>query len=148
MITYRILAKHRLILLWSRGETSLEECKRLIAHVKSDPEFSPRFDVITDLTELDRPLTTEEIQQMVQIDLPKIRNAIIAPRDGIYGASRTFQSLSEGKQPLETAVFRDRAAALQWLGKDPAVIGGLLRNSEKRDLPPDMRMECDRRMIP
>jgi len=47
-----------------------------------------------------------------------IRTAILAPSDLQFGIGRMFENLNQ--HPLvETCVFRDRAAALAWLGNSP-----------------------------
>lgn len=135
MIDYLILPEHQLVLNWNRGNTSINECMEYTLKIQEDPDHSPDFDVITDVTELQQDYTPQEIWQMVHHSKsyrpgtrPK-KNAIIAPSDRTYGTSRMYEQLANGFTPYETAVFRDWTSALEWLEKDPDTIFECLKES-------------------
>ena len=76
---------------------------------------------LVDLTELTvLQITTEEIRDTVAEDrvtaalAPGIFVAIVAPRDYVFGMARMWQAFAE-VTGWETAVFRDRAEAIEWL---------------------------------
>jgi hypothetical protein len=76
---------------------------------------------LVDLTELTvLQITTEEIRQVVAEDkitakfAPGAFVAIVAPRDYVFGMARMWQAFAE-VTGWETAVFRDRAEAIEWL---------------------------------
>ncbi|BCS98998.1 hypothetical protein DSLASN_46300 [Desulfoluna limicola] len=142
MIDYLILPQYQLILNWNRGDTSINECMEYTRKIQQDPDHSPDFDVITDVTQLQRAYTSQEIWQMVHHSKsyrpgtrPK-KNAIIAPSNRTYGTSRMYEQLANGFSPYETAVFRDWTSALEWLGKDPAVIFKCLKEKQTPDKHP------------
>lgn len=133
MIEYLILPAHQLILNWNRGETTIKECIEYTLKIHQDPDHSPDFDVITDVTELQRDYTSREIWQMVHHSESYLsgnrskKNAIIAPSNRAYGTSRMYEQLTHGISPFETAVFRDWVSALQWLGKDPQTLAKYMK---------------------
>lgn len=134
MIEYLILPEHQLTLIWKQGEISVDECITLIREIQADPDHSPDFDVLTDVSETITAFSSEEILEMVQVSNAlkygkrDKRNAIIAPADRTYGPSRMYEQLSSGTTPFETAVFRDLASALKWLDKDPAALAKHLKS--------------------
>lgn len=139
MIDYLILPEHQLVLSWNRGKTSINECMEYILKLHKDPDHSPDFDVITDVTELQQDYTPQEVWQMVHHSKtykpgtrPK-KNAIIAPSDRTYGTSRMYEQLTDGLSPFETAVFRDWTSALEWLEKDPAAIFKCLKENRRTE---------------
>jgi len=66
MFDYRILTEHQLILIWNRGETSVSQCLEFISKIQEDPDHSPDYDVITDVTELKTAFSTQDTQEMIQ----------------------------------------------------------------------------------
>jgi len=137
MIEYLILPVHQLILNWHCGITSIDECMEYTLKVRQDPDHSPDYDVITDVTHCQRDYTSQDIWQMVHHSKtykpgtrPK-KNAIIAPSDRTYGTSRMYEQLADGFTPYETAVFRDWTSALEWLQKDPPAILKHLKDNRR-----------------
>ncbi|BCS98995.1 hypothetical protein DSLASN_46270 [Desulfoluna limicola] len=126
MFEYRILPEHQLTLIWNRGETSVSQCVDFIKKVQADPDHSPDYDVITDLTELITAFSSQDILEMVQVSESLLsgnrnkKNAIIANTDRIYAPSRMYEQFSNGTTPFKTGAFRDWISALKWLDKDPA----------------------------
>jgi len=133
MIDYLILPEHQLILVWNQGETSVQECIENTLKIREEPDHSPGFDVITDVTELKTDFSSQDIQRMVDHSMcfhtgrRSKRNAIVAPSDRTYGMCRMYQQLADGITPFKTAVFRDWASALVWLKKDPATLAKYMK---------------------
>ena len=135
MIDYLVLPQHRLIMVWGRGETSVDECIKIIQRIHADPEHSHDYDAISDVTALETDLTGQEILEIIQsiealptADKPT-KNAIIANTNRTYAQCRMYEQLSNGITPVKTAVFRDWQSALKWLEKDPATIAEHMKAS-------------------
>jgi hypothetical protein len=126
MITYRILPAQRLILVLNRGETLVEECMRLLKELRSDPDYSPIYNAMVDVSKLDRQYTSDEIRQMSAINLAPVKVAIVAPAEVSFGMSRMFELRTEDKRSAEFRVFRDRATALTWLGRSESDLKRIL----------------------
>lgn len=133
MIDYLIVPQHRLVLVWGRGETSVNECIECIQKIHAEPEHSHEYDAISDVTDLKTDLSGQEIHEIIQFiktcstgNTPT-KNAIIANNDRTYAQSRMYEQLSDGITPIKTAVFRDWQSALEWLDKDPATIAAHLK---------------------
>lgn len=59
-------------------------------------------------------------QRRQQVKAPnRFRSAIVAPRPGLFGVARMFQSLSVQSQH-EVEIFPSLDAALAWVNEDPA----------------------------
>jgi len=128
MIDYLIVPQHRLILVWGRKETSVNECIECIKQIHADPEHSHDYDAISDVTDLKTNLSGQEILDIIQCiktlsrgDKPT-KNAIVANNHRTYAQSRMYEQLSDGITHIKTAVFRDWESALLWLNKDPETI--------------------------
>ncbi len=121
MIRYRILTEHRLVVLCFWGATDEQEVIALSGDLRKNPEFSDSYDALAETTNLQHAVSTQEIHDLAE---PRIamsagsRLAVVAPEDFAYGPSRMHQLLSEGRNPLQIEVFRDRKSALAWLGRE------------------------------
>ena len=119
MLTYTILPEHRLKILQYTGVTPLAEWRQSIQNMRADPEYSPEYDVIIDVTGIERHFTRQDLYQMVSYGLPSVKYAIIASSDVSYGIARMFEMISEHAIRAVVRVFRDWDSALKWLGRDP-----------------------------
>lgn len=132
MIDYLIVPQHRLVLVWGRKETSVNECIECIKQIHADPEHSHDYDAISDVTDLKTDLSGQEILDIIQFikTLPRgdkpTKNAIVANNNRTYAQSRMYEQLSDGITHFQTGVFRDWQSALTWLDKDPEVMGKYL----------------------
>lgn len=135
MIDYQILPQHRLIVVWTRGTTSVRECIEHTDKIQAEPDHSYEFDVISDVTDMLYDYSSQELEEIIEytLSLPTgthpIKTAIVAPTNRTYGTSRMFEQLADGVVPIHTAVFRDWESALAWLGKDPSAIMPCLKTT-------------------
>lgn len=86
----------------------------------NDPDFDPEFNQLSDATlATDTDLSGINARTLYarRVFSPTARRAVVAPNAFTYGVARMLQTYVELSRngPL-VAVFRDRAAALKWLG--------------------------------
>jgi hypothetical protein len=129
MITYRVLPEQRLVVAWHRGVASLSEFTRHVEARMADPSYSAAYDMLTDVSGLERHYTSEDLRQMADFARRFYassgkgrKHAIVASGDAAFGLSRMFEMLSEPGTVVEVRVFRTQAKALEWLGRDPGAI--------------------------
>lgn len=128
MIKYRILPKHRLVVLCFWGETGEEEILEVSSSLREDPEFSSDYDSLVDTSNLRHSVSGEEVRDLAQPRIAMSANrrlAVVAPADHAYGPARMHQLLSESRNALRIEVFRDRISALAWLGKEGLGLDGI-----------------------
>lgn len=86
----------------------------------SDPDFDPEFNQLSDAslaTDTDLSAGNVPLLYSRRVFSTTSRRAVVAPTDFAYGMARmlqTYVDLSGTAHPVE--VFRDREAALRWLG--------------------------------
>jgi hypothetical protein len=119
-VTYQIDAGRSLVTTIVVGNVSPADMHAYQADLRADPAFSPDFDGVTDFTDAE-PFegTSDDIRRLVA-ELPfnpGTRRAYVAPIDLHFGLSRMAQVYAETKGVI-VEVFRDRAAALAWLGRE------------------------------
>jgi len=88
--------------------------------IASDPDFDPEFNQLSDASlATDTDLSAENIRRLYQrpVFSATSRRAVIAPTNFAYGMARMIQVYVESSRAaVRVEVFRDRAAALKWLG--------------------------------
>lgn len=110
------------------GELQFEEVLRHFEELENDPSLPARLDVLLDLDEAESVPETEELQAVVgrmaalESKVKWGACAIVATRDVLFGMSRMFQVLSEGRF-VTSRVFRDRQEAEAWLASVRSAIG-------------------------
>jgi hypothetical protein len=119
-VTYQIDAGRSLVTTIVVGNVSPADMHAYQSDLRADPAFSPDFDGVTDFTDAE-PFegTSDDIRRLVA-ELPfnpGTRRAYVAPIDLHFGLSRMAQVYAETKGVI-VEVFRDRAAALAWLGRE------------------------------
>ena len=94
----------------------------LLAHVlalEADPQFRPDMAELVDLTGVTRAhVTSSGIRAAAQslVHARMARRAFIAPSDALFGLTRMYQSYWNNGSDDRLTIFRDRTAALEWLG--------------------------------
>jgi len=120
--TYRLDLGNRVV--WSRAWGALTD-EELQAHsraLRADPRFEPSFRQLQDLTDVGEPrVTPKGLLVLAQINPfgEHARRAVLVATDIIFGLARMHEML-RGEAGDELQVFRDRAAALEWLGLPPS----------------------------
>jgi hypothetical protein len=141
MMKYRILPEHRLVVLCLWGTSSAEEILELSGQLRSDPLFSNDYDALVDNSNVEHPPTGAELRRLAEPRMFMLREdarlAVVAPSDATYGTSRMHQLLSEFRSPLHIEVFRDRASALLWLGREGVDIEQICEDLRGTQSPPE-----------
>lgn len=138
--TYRLDPGYRLV--WSRawGVVTDDELQAHSRALAADPRFEPSFRQLQDLTDVGEPrVTLEGLRVVAQINPfgENARRAVLVATDFTFGLARMHEML-RGEARDELQVFRDRAAALEWLGlpsswtPPPAAPGDPLFQSESQ----------------
>ena len=103
------------------GRFTLAEIVAAIDAATSDPEFERGFDVLSDHTAVEEPLTPSQAEQMVahlrtlSRQLVGARWAIVTRKPASYGMMRMLSVLAE-QVPMRVEVLNSLEEAEQWLG--------------------------------
>jgi hypothetical protein len=130
MLNYKILKEHKLKLLMYEGRTTIPEWQEAIQNMRADPDYSSEYDVLIDVTRIEKHFSRQDLEQMMTISYPQVRYAIIAPQDVSFGIARMYEMMSEGRLKTSVRVFRRWDQALKWLGRNPDEVKKHACNSE------------------
>jgi hypothetical protein len=119
-VSYTIDVPRRFVVTTVTGTVSVADMAAYQRALAADPDFSPMFDSLSDFTDSE-PFQAEaaEIRQLAE-NMPfraGARRAFVASSDLHYGLSRMAQVYTAASG-VEAQVFRDRASALAWLGRE------------------------------
>lgn len=106
-----------------RGSFEAGATLRVLEEVLADPRWKPGFDLLIEYQEVQpssgTPTVVRESSQRA-VDLASLlegsRLALVAGQDAMFGLNRMFQAYAD-ESPLTISVFRERAAAEQWLAR-------------------------------
>ncbi len=122
-VTYHIDKAQKTIHTACTGYVDYEEVIDHFRVLAQDPECPDRLNVLLDLTDLATPPNADQLmgvsdaigraQDRVQFDAC----AIVAPKDLLFGVSRVFEVLTEGKFRI-TRTFRQLNEAEEWLSQN------------------------------
>lgn len=119
-IEYTIDAERRLILTNVTGVVAPADMLEHYRTLAADPAFDPEFDALVDFSGA-APFEAkgEEIRDIARAvpNARGTRRALVVDRDLHYGFGRMASAARA--HDLEIQVFRSRAEALTWLGRDP-----------------------------
>jgi hypothetical protein len=116
--TYRIDPAHRVVWSHGWGVVTNEELAAHSRRLRDDPRFKPDFRQLQDLSDVDTMQVTVDGLAVVAKLNPfgaGARRAVVVGTDVAYGLARAHEML-RGDPADSLVVFRDRAAALEWLG--------------------------------
>jgi len=116
--------KLRTVTMW--GSVDDKELVETFSQCWSAPDFDPSMREFHDLSKLEgSEVTTAGLRELARIDLALNtqgatlgRAAVYAPSDLRFGISRMYQAFVDASDG-SIEVFRDRRAALEWLGLLP-----------------------------
>lgn len=112
-------------LVLSRGWGVLTD-RELLAQARAlaaDPRFRPHWSQLADFREVTQlQVTSEGVRKLAEVSPfgAGARRAILVGTDETYGVARMFQMMRSQRQD-EIEVFRERNAALEWLGVDASL---------------------------
>jgi hypothetical protein len=114
--TYRLDTEQRLVLLTLVGVVTGVELDAVRAQIREDPAFDPSFSVLADASALNpAALSGQMVRARAAAPPPgRMRVAIVAPADAVFGIARMYQMMAEGNgNPV--GVFRTNEEAMGWL---------------------------------
>jgi hypothetical protein len=115
---YKIDKERHLVMSTGAGVLTLPD---LLAHQEkllADPDFSPDFSQLWDLTHVtDVELTSKDVHRLAQRSIfsPDSRRALLANTDHVFGMGRMFEILRENFGERGIRVFRNLDDALEWV---------------------------------
>ena len=123
--SYNPVARRRIATF--KGDVDDADLIRAYAKLLRDPDYDHGADDLVDLRQVKRFGVTETgfknimslFAPVDQLGIPT-RLAIVAPGDDVYGVSLMYQTLRGDDVPEQIEVFRDMAAAEDWLNRGAA----------------------------
>jgi len=116
--SYKIDKERRLVMSTGSGVLTLAD---LLAHQEkllADPDFSPDFSQLWDLTNITEvELTSKDVHRLAQRSIfsPDSRRAILVSRDLVFGLARMFEIYRDILGESGIRVFRNLDDALEWV---------------------------------
>jgi hypothetical protein len=121
--SYQIHPGQNLVVNTIQGHFNFSDYLTLMERILNDPRFQPAMHMFWDF--LDSTLVEftsddfEKIRSYIQQNRARrgsgYRAVFLVSKDVDYGLSRMYQIISE-ELPVQFEVFRDREAALAWIG--------------------------------
>jgi len=119
--TYRLDLTNRVVWSLAWGALTDEELQAHSKTLRADPRFEAEFRQLQDLTGVDTSaVTSSGLTRLTQMNPfgKRARRAVLVSSDVAFGLARMHEQM-RGDSADELQVFRDRAAALEWLGLPP-----------------------------
>ncbi len=116
--TYRLDVANWVVYSRAWGAVTDEELAAHSRALKADPRFQPDFLQLQDVVDMSEPLVSAEGLRRVAALNPfgkGARRAVLVASNVAFGLARMHEFLRGGSAD-ELQVFRNRAAALGWLG--------------------------------
>ena len=105
-----------------RGVIDISELTEYLKEIYNSSDFDPEMNVFWDLQEADFScISTEHVTSFMEYVSKqwgaggKSKAALVVSRDAAYGMSRMYQTLMDGANSSEIAVFRDKDKAKEWI---------------------------------
>lgn len=108
----------RLVTLVLTGALTIDDLDEVRARMVSHPAFDPAFGFLVDVSAADlRGLDVHALRE--RAPHPPVHGplALVADSEVAFGVSRMYELAGEGTRAGPVAVFRDREAALAWIGR-------------------------------
>jgi hypothetical protein len=123
-ISYTIDSDRHRVVVRLTGTVRDQDLFSTFNELYNDPRHQIGMPELTDCRELERAeITGAGLEALARMTAAKLdpaqkpwRVAIVAPKTVVYGLARMYELLREGS-PEHVEVFRDLAAAEQWLDK-------------------------------
>src|SRR5258706_6668001 len=130
-IDYRVDHEHRLVLAEGRGDVTAEDIFGYRGEAGGRAEVHG-YDEIVDMSPVGRIVepTREGIRAIAELSSSMDpaggggKFAVVAPQDVAFGLGRMYEAYRDlvGGEPKRVAVFRERAAAMEWIANPAAEI--------------------------
>jgi len=115
---YNIDKERRLVMSTGSGVLTMTDALAHQEKLLKDPDFSPRFSQLMDLTQVTNvEFGTEDLRKLAQRSIfsPDSRRAILVSSDVVFGLSRMFEIFRETLGETGIRVFRNLDDALEWV---------------------------------
>jgi hypothetical protein len=115
---YNIDKERRLVMSTGSGVLTMTDALAHQEDLLKDPDFSPRFSQLMDLTQVTKvEFGTEDLRRLAQRSIfsPDSRRAILVSSDVVFGLSRMFEIFRETLGETGIRVFRNLDDALEWV---------------------------------
>ncbi len=136
-IDLTLYPKRNLAYLRFLGIATPAEYIGAIERLQGDPRIQPETARFADLSQIDDVVSDFlQVLSMVGVESrltgqvrPGARYAFYAPGDLAFGASRMYHQIADNTLPYHIEVFRDEAAALDYIGQPERSIDDFLRTA-------------------
>jgi hypothetical protein len=123
-VFYEIDKEERMVVVTATGVCTLADVLRFREHLQADSNFDPSFSQLVDATAMTRAEVSPEQVRFLAEQSPffgTARRALVAGSDIAFGLLRVYEIIRGLRGDTQVQVFRNRAAAMQWLtAKDQA----------------------------
>lgn len=121
---YKLLQHEGFVEVLTDGDADVSVFKEFMQEVLSLDSWKPGTPLLTNHTKLNSgPITIGQVHELASLaatlraELGRTRMASLVGRDVEFGLARMWEVFVEDKWDGETHVFRERAAAVDWLLK-------------------------------
>ena len=114
-VAYEIDKERRLVVCTATGFCDILQLRQQLAN---DGDFDPSFSQLVDATGVTETDITPSQIRILAVSSPFLhtsRRALVAQSQLNFGLSRVYEIVRSLKGDGQICVFRDRAAALEWL---------------------------------
>ncbi|HKF19984.1 MAG TPA: hypothetical protein VKE93_00370 [Candidatus Angelobacter sp.] len=117
-VTYEIDKERRLVVCTVTGIVGFEDVLRFRQQLLGDSDFDPNFSELVDATRITRTDIRPDQARSFAEESPfslKSRRALVAGNDLGFALLRVYEIVRGLRGDRQVRVFRNRAAALEWL---------------------------------
>jgi len=117
-VSYEIDKEECLIVCTATGVCTLADVVRFREQLRADPDFDPTFCQLVDATGMTRAeVSPEQVRSLAEQSPFSVnsRRALVAGNDLGFGLLRVYEIVRGLRGDTQVQVFRNRAAALEWL---------------------------------
>ena len=117
-VAYEIDKKRRLVVCTVTGPVAVEDVVRFREQLLGDSDFDPNFSQLVDATGITRTDIRPDQARSLAEESPFSRNsrrALIAGSDLGFALLRVYEIVRGLRGDKQVRVFRNRAAAMEWL---------------------------------
>lgn len=120
-ITFRVDAEARRVYVAVDGTFTLRDIIDTLQSVLALPEFGPEFQVLSDHRGVERPVTVEQVEDMLAFmrasreRFQDMRWAVVTHRPASYAMMGLVSTLAELRVRMKVRVFTRTADAEAWL---------------------------------
>lgn len=118
-LTYQFDPTRRLVTCTGQGAVTGEEVAALVTALRATPGFDASCRQFWDLAGVTQiPIAFQDMMWLTGAEIfsSDTKRAYFAPADAVFGTARMLAMVQEAKGEKGSQVFRERAAALAWLG--------------------------------